>query len=127
MPPQSRRWHSGAPSRRRHTSRPPYTHPQYDPDAFFRYDLGVVVLDAPVLMSSYGKVPALNVLDQMAKRRGTQDVTFTVVGDGLQQSFPDAASWKEHNVEVRMVARPGAFGRYARSSVGRRSAEDSRL
>jgi len=28
------------------------------------------------------------------------------VGYGLQQSFPDAASWKEHNQKVRMVATP---------------------
>src|SRR6188768_1733918 len=28
----------------------PYTHPQYDPDAFFLFDLGVVVLDEPFPM-----------------------------------------------------------------------------
>ena len=83
-----------------------YTHPQYDPDAFYMYDLGVVVLDEPVTMSTYGALPKLDELDRMARQRGKQDVTFTAVGYGLQQSFPDAASWKEHNVKVRMVARP---------------------
>ncbi len=39
-------------------------------------------------------------------RRGTQDVTFTAVGYGLQESFPDAASWKENNQRVRMLAHP---------------------
>lgn len=84
----------------------PYTHPQYDDNAFFRYDLGVVVLDEPHPMATYGALPALNVLDKLAKRRGLQDLGFTSVGYGLQMSFPDAASWKEHNTKTRMVAHP---------------------
>jgi secreted trypsin-like serine protease len=84
----------------------PHTHPQYDPDAFFLYDLGVVVLDKPVKMKKYGALPRQDALDRLATRRGGQDVTFTAVGYGLQQSFPDAASWKEHNQRVRMVAHP---------------------
>lgn len=83
-----------------------YTHPQYDPNAFFLFDLGVVVLDEPVVMSGYGALPQLNQLDALKTKRGLQDVTFTAVGYGLQQSFPDAASWKEHNQRVRMVAHP---------------------
>jgi len=84
----------------------PYTHPQYNPNAFFLFDLGVVVLDEPMVMEEYGALPQLNQLDQMKKRRGLQDVTFTAVGYGLQESFPDAAAWKENNVRVRMVAHP---------------------
>jgi V8-like Glu-specific endopeptidase len=84
----------------------PYVHPDYDPNAFFLYDLGVVVLDEPMVMDEYGALPSLNQLDSLAKRRGKQDVTFTAVGYGLQESFPDAASWKENNVKVRMVAYP---------------------
>ena len=84
----------------------PYTHPQYMPNAFFRYDLGVVVLDQPMAMDVYGALPALDQLDTLKTRRGQQDQGFTAVGYGLQQSFPDAASWKENNVRVRMVAYP---------------------
>jgi len=84
----------------------PHTHPNYNPNAFFLFDLGVVVLDTPMVMSSYGALPALNTLDQMARRRGRQDVTFTAVGYGLQESFPDQASFLESNVRIRMVARP---------------------
>lgn len=84
----------------------PYTHPQYDPNAFYLYDLGVVVLDRPIKMKTYGALPQQDVLDVLATQRGTQDVTFTAVGYGLQQSFPDAASWMEHNQRVRMVAYP---------------------
>ena len=84
----------------------PYTHPQYNPDAFYLYDLGVVVLDKPLKMKKYGALPKLDVLDKLAVQRGTQNVTFTAVGYGLQESFPDAAAWKENNQRVRMVAYP---------------------
>jgi hypothetical protein len=84
----------------------PYTHPQYDPNAFFLYDLGVVVLDQPYNPGSFGALPDLDQLDGLKTQRGRQDVTFTAVGYGLQESFPDAASWKENNQRVRMVARP---------------------
>jgi hypothetical protein len=84
----------------------PYTHPQYNPDAFYLFDLGVVVLDTPMVMSEYGVLPALNQLDPLARQRGHQDRTFTAVGYGLQQSFPDRASFLENNQRVRMVSYP---------------------
>lgn len=84
----------------------PYTHPSYNPNAFYLYDLGVVVLDKPMKMKKYGALPTQDVLDQLAQQRGLKDVTFTAVGYGLQESFPDAASWKENNQRVRMVAYP---------------------
>ncbi len=61
-----------------------YTHPQFDPNAFFRYDLGVVYLDTDYPMSSYGALPTQDVLDAMTRARGLQNVTFTAVGYGLQ-------------------------------------------
>jgi len=84
----------------------PFTHPQYDPNAFFLHDLGVVVLDTPVVMSKYGAVPTLGQLNSLKTRRGHQDVTFTAVGYGLQKSFPDAASWKNSAIRQRMLATP---------------------
>ena len=80
----------------------PHTHPQYNPAAFYLYDLGVVVLDTPVAMAKYGALPTLNVLDSLKK----QDATFTAVGYGLQKAFPDAAAWKNQAYKVRMVAYP---------------------
>lgn len=81
----------------------PYTHPQYDPDAFYLYDLGVVILDKKVKMKKYGALPELDSLDALSP---SADTFFTAVGYGLQESFPDAASWQENNVKVRMVAYP---------------------
>lgn len=81
----------------------PYTHPQYDPNAFWLHDLGVVVLDRPIAMATYGQLPRLNQLDRLRPRRST---IFTAVGYGLQKAFPDAASWKEVAIRERMVAYP---------------------
>ncbi len=82
----------------------PYTHPNYNPNAFRLYDLGVVVLDEPIPMAKYGALPGLNVLDTLARRRGLQDVTFTAVGYGLQESFPEPASSLANNLSIRMAA-----------------------
>lgn len=82
------------------------SHPDYNPNAFFLRDVGVVILDTPANKGTYGVLPALNQLDSLKTKRGLQNVTFTAVGYGLQMSFPDAASWKENNVRVRMVAHP---------------------
>jgi hypothetical protein len=84
----------------------PYTHPDFNPNAFFLYDLGVVVLDTPVEMSEYGALPQLNQLDGLKTRRGQQDTGFTAVGYGMQASFPDAAAWKNQSQRVRMVSYP---------------------
>jgi len=84
----------------------PFTHPQYDDAAFYLYDLGVVVLDEPVVMDTYGSLPTLDQLDSMATQRGKQDLTFTAVGYGLQKSFPDAAAWKNSALKTRMVSTP---------------------
>jgi hypothetical protein len=86
----------------------PHVHPQYDPNRFFLHDLGVVVLENSVYneKNEYGILPTLDQLDTLKTRRGKQDVTFTAVGYGLQESFPNAASWKENNQRVRMTARP---------------------
>ena len=84
----------------------PFTHPQYDPNAFYLHDLGVVVLDEPVAASAYGALPSLNQLDALKSGKVKKDTFFTAVGYGLQQAFPDAASWKDVALRVRMVSHP---------------------
>jgi V8-like Glu-specific endopeptidase len=84
----------------------PYTHPDYDDAAFYLADLGLVVLDEPVVMDTYGELPSEGQLDQYATKRGQNKVYFTAVGYGLQESFPSAAAWKENNERVRMVSYP---------------------
>ena len=64
------------------------------------------MLAEPYILDEYGALPELNQLDRYATRRGQNRVTFTAVGYSLQESFPDAASWKENNQRVCMVAYP---------------------
>jgi secreted trypsin-like serine protease len=80
-----------------------YTHPQYDDNAFFLYDLGVVELDEPVEMPAYGALPALDQLDVLKPRAST---TFTSVGYGLQVSFSNPNPPKFSALKDRLVATP---------------------
>lgn len=80
----------------------PYTHPQYNPNAFFLFDLGVVRLSKATNMNVYGALPSLDVLDKLATQRGLQNVTFTAVGYGLQRINP---VFVQSN-RVRMFASP---------------------
>ncbi len=84
----------------------PHTHPQYNRNAFYLYDLGMVVLDTPMPMSEYGVLPGLNVLDGYKTKRGLDKARFDAVGYGLQKAFPSAAAWKEQEERVRMIAHP---------------------
>jgi V8-like Glu-specific endopeptidase len=75
----------------------PYTHPDYDPNAFYLFDLGIVVLDEPFPMETYGELPTLDQLDTLPK-----NATFTSVGYGLQNAN------KNHTeaLRVRMFSTP---------------------
>jgi secreted trypsin-like serine protease len=77
----------------------PHTHPGYDAAAFFLADVGVVVLDEPMEMDTYGELPTLNQLDALKPRR---QATFTAVGYGLQRINPAQVQADL----VRMVAYP---------------------
>ena len=81
-----------------------HQHPNYNPDAFFLFDLGVVRLSAPVVKSQYGQLPAQDVLDVMDRQRGQQDVTFTAVGYGLQEAGPKPK--QDLALKLRMIAHP---------------------
>ncbi len=77
--------------------------PDWNPKAFYYRDAGVVVLDTPYPMDTYGALPRLNQLDSL---RVSAKTTFTSVGYGLQKSFPDGASFLTQAYKVRMVANP---------------------
>jgi V8-like Glu-specific endopeptidase len=83
-------------------------HPLYPTAPFFVHDVGVVVLESPGVpgVTEYGTLPTVDQFDAFKTRRGLDPVTFTSVGYGLQQSFPDAAYWKTSNTRTRYVAHP---------------------
>lgn len=52
-------------------------------------DVGVVILDEPINLPTYGTLAPLGFLDTLATRRGQQNTIFTSVGYGLQSVVPD--------------------------------------
>jgi hypothetical protein len=80
----------------------PYTHPQYDPNAFFLFDLGVVVLDEPVKMKKYGKLPALGQNRTYSDANPGSAAVYTAVGYGLQRINPAFVEQER----VRMFSNP---------------------
>ena len=84
-------------------------HPLFPTTSFVFHDVGVVVLEAPGLVlspSQYGVLPSVDQLDALKTRRGLKDVTFTAVGYGLQESFPDPAMFLATNTRTRFSATP---------------------
>ena len=62
-----------------------YPHPEYDDNAFFLHDLGVVVLDEPIPLDDYAQLPTLDYLEQYAGGPNN-DERFEAVGYGLERS-----------------------------------------
>lgn len=80
-----------------------YTHPQYNPNAFYLYDLGIVLLDKPVRgIGQFGALPGPGILDTLASQRGLQDVTIEAVGYGLQD-IVDNPVWGPIFIEAQRV------------------------
>jgi secreted trypsin-like serine protease len=76
--------------------------PDYNPAAFFLNDVALVILENPVDPGTFGVLPDADVLDDLAKRRGKKDQTFTAVGYGLQRINPVFVQADR----VRMAATP---------------------
>lgn len=51
-------------------------------------DAGLLVLDQPINVSEYGVLARPGLLDDLATRRGQQNITFTVSGYGLSYTNP---------------------------------------
>lgn len=56
-------------------------------------DAGLVILDQPIMMAEYASLATPGSLDQLATRRGLQDVRFTISGYGLSQLSPLSQTW----------------------------------
>ena len=87
----------------------PHTHPLYLDEAFFLYDLGVVVLDEPVEMPRYASLPEIGVVDTIGFGRNT--AAITAVGYGLQGVRPNLISLlTRYQAELFIVDRQGVAG-----------------
>jgi hypothetical protein len=77
----------------------PYTHPQYTSNAFYLYDLGVVVLRKAYKVGRYGALPLQDQLDAL---KPSSHTVFTAVGYGLQRINPAHVEAER----VRMFSKP---------------------
>jgi hypothetical protein len=65
------------------TARRWFTHPDYvDADWPYTQDFGIVILDKPVYLDTYGVLPELGLLDEIIPATGGSDQVFTDVGYG---------------------------------------------
>ena len=80
------------------------SHPDYPYQPFVFNDVGVIELAQSVdlALEEYAKLPVVNILDSLARRRGLQDTSFTAVGYGLQRINPVFVE----SERVRMVSTP---------------------
>ncbi len=70
------------------TSGTTFAHPLYDDSVFFYYDLGLVILDEPVFVDDYARLPDIDAVDGLLANKGRKGSTLTAVGYGLQQVSP---------------------------------------
>ena len=80
-----------------------HENPGWNPDAFFLDDVGIVTLDSPWVVGTYGQLPDVGSLDSLHTGHATG---FTSVGYGLQKSYPDAAAFLTQADRTRYVAHP---------------------
>ena len=85
------------------------SHPDFNPAAFFLFDLGVVILDTPVAMSQYGEpTEDEGILDS----KDAKKALYTPVGYGLNASGPKIAEGGDERFRatMKLVNVNGTFG-----------------
>jgi hypothetical protein len=87
-----------------------FPHPDYDPDAFFLHDLGVLELSEPVVLDEYGALPTEGLLTELYNEDKHQ--SYTAVGYGLEESGPKTAFGGDtrRRAELQLVNLNGALG-----------------
>jgi hypothetical protein len=82
-------------------------HPQYNDYAQFprTYDVGVVLLDKPVDLDTYGALPPEGFLQTLTTKRSQTNNKFTLVGYGMQGIIRPfyADNWERYQGTVRLI------------------------
>lgn len=88
-----------------------FSHPDYEDSNFALHDLGVVILQQPVNLPTYGALPQAGLLDGLATQRGLQEQIFNPVGYGLQSVRPGFQSDRvRYSAQVHLVSVRGTAG-----------------
>jgi Trypsin len=85
-------------------------HPEYDNDAFFTHDVGVLQLSEPVTMPIYGQLPTAGLLNELYAENKNQ--RYTAVGYGVEKSGPKTTLGGDtrRRAELRLVNLTGVGG-----------------
>jgi hypothetical protein len=78
-----------------------FPHPQYDDNAFYFFDAGVVVLDQAVTLSTYGQIPTEDYLERY-RSQPRREHRFESVGYGTER----IQGFKESGGDTRMKSEP---------------------
>lgn len=82
-------------------------HPQYNDYAQFprTYDVGVILLEKAINVSTYGSLPPEGFLQTLTTRRSQTENVFTLVGYGMQGVIRPFASdiWERYQGTVQLV------------------------
>jgi hypothetical protein len=99
-------WFNSQPEWHRGTA---MAHPDYNPAAFFLFDLGVVILDEPVIMDDLG-VPTDE--EGILNTKEAKKELYTPVGYGLNASGPKTAEGGDERFRatMKLVNVEGTFG-----------------
>ena len=68
------------------------------------HDVGLVILDQPIVLQEYGQLPTAGVLDGLSTARGQKDTLFTVSGYGLTYRTNDNAPLPNISYRERLMA-----------------------
>jgi hypothetical protein len=69
------------------------------------HDVGIVILDQPIGLSEYGKLPPPGTLDGVGTARGKKDTVFTVSGYGLTYRTNDKDALPNLSFRIRLMAK----------------------
>lgn len=105
------RGHTGYPCTGGDSKGKPQTYPGFSFDNFpDTGDVGVVVLRTAITDVPYATLAPIGYLDELARKRGTKDTTFKIVGYGLQGTRPDIIALRErYRAEVSLVTLKSAL------------------
>jgi hypothetical protein len=95
-----------------------YPHPEYDDAAFYLHDAGVIILDDPVNMPTYGTLAGLGYLDQFTGKLKSSTL-FEAVGYGLTYSRPKVQLGGDTRMKSQQKINNfnGVYGTHDHSSI----------
>jgi len=95
-----------------------FPHPEFDPNNFVLHDMGVLTLDDPVTMNTYGALPSQGLIDQLY--RADKNATYTAVGYGLEESSKTKSIGGDNrrDATVKLNSTQGVYGEGKGIQVG---------